>query len=80
MDESKKIESVGQGPESDQKSLHNAVERASKDAIYISQVVQQLDAMEFSAYNIKILNFIKSNSTDGNSNVEIFKPYSLVSK
>jgi hypothetical protein len=65
MDESKKIESVRHRPESDQKSLHNAVKRASKDANYISQVVQQHDALEFPAYIISCI-LSKANLLDDN--------------
>jgi hypothetical protein len=73
MDESKKIESVRHTPERDQKSIHNAVNKASRDANFISQAVQQLDALQFPAYKYQILNFVKSKSTDENA-IAMFNP------
>lgn len=37
MDESKKIESVRHKPDNEHKSVHNAVNKASKDMNFISQ-------------------------------------------
>lgn len=37
MDESKKIESVRDKPDNEHKSVHNAVNKASKDMNFISQ-------------------------------------------
>jgi hypothetical protein len=63
MNESKKIESVSHKAESE-KSLHNAVTKASNDTNFISQVVEQLNELKFPAYKYQILSFIKSKSSD----------------
>ena len=64
MDESKKIEAVRHTAENDQESLHNAVNKASKDSNFISQVVEQLDTLKFPAYKHQILSFIQSKTSD----------------
>lgn len=61
MDESKKVESVSHKPETDKESLHNAVKKASKDANFISRVVEQLDTLKFPAYKHQILSISKAN-------------------
>jgi hypothetical protein len=67
MNKSKKIESVRHRPETDQKPLHNAVNKASKDANFIFRVVEQLNELKFPAYKYQILSFIKSKSSDDNA-------------
>ena len=67
MDRSKKIESVRHTAENDHESVHNAVNKASKDASFISQVVEQLDTLKFPAYKHHILSFIKDKSSDENT-------------
>lgn len=67
MDRSKKIESVRHTAENDHESVHNAVNKASKDASFISQVVEQLDTLKFPAYKHHILSFIKDKSSDENA-------------
>ena len=66
MDRSKKIEAVRHTAENDHESVHNAVNKASKDASFISQVVDQLDTLKFPAYKHDILSFIKDKSSDEN--------------
>ena len=41
--------------------------KASKDASFISQVVEQLDTLKFPAYKHHILSFIKDKSSDENA-------------
>lgn len=67
MDRSKKIEAVRHTAENDHESVHNAVNKASKDASFISQVVEQLDTLKFPAYKHDILSFIKDKSSDANA-------------
>ncbi|HVE36965.1 MAG TPA: hypothetical protein VNA18_02090 [Nitrososphaeraceae archaeon] len=67
MDRSKKIEAVRHTAENDRESVHNAVNKASKDASFISQVVGQLDTLKFPAYKHHILSFIKDKSSDENT-------------
>ena len=67
MDESKKIESVRHNPDNEHKSVHNAVNKASNDVNFISQVVEQLDTLKFPAYKHQILSFIQSKSSDDNA-------------
>jgi len=43
------------------------VNKASRDANFISQAVQQLNALQFPAYKYQFLNFAKSKSTDENA-------------
>jgi len=64
MKDSKKVESKRHTPEPDHKSLHEAVNRASKDASFISKVVAQLDTLKFPAYKHQILNFIQNKFSD----------------
>ena len=66
MDRSKKIEVVRHTAENHE-SVHNAVKKASKDANFISQVVEQLDTLKFPAYKHQILSFIQSKSSDDNA-------------
>jgi hypothetical protein len=66
MDQSKKIEAVRHNAEDNQESLHNAVNKASKDSTFISQVVEQLGTLKFPAYKHQILSFIQSRSSDDN--------------
>ena len=66
MDQSKKIEAVRHNPQDNHESLHNAVNKASSDSHFISQVVEQLDALKFPAYKHQILSFIQSRSSDNN--------------
>jgi hypothetical protein len=66
MDQSKKIEAVRHSSEDNQESLHNAVNKASKDSTFISQVVEQLDILKFPAYKHQILSFMQSRSSDEN--------------
>src|SRR5688572_12263573 len=65
MDRSKKIEVVRHTAENHE-SVHNAVKKASKDANFISQVVEQLDTLKFPAYKHQILTFIQDKSSDEN--------------
>jgi len=67
MDQSKKIEAVRHTSENDHKSAHNAVNKASNDANFISQVVEQLDTLKFPAYKHQILGFIQDKSSDENA-------------
>jgi hypothetical protein len=67
MDRSKKIEAVRHTAENDHESVHNAVNKASKDANFISQVVEQLDTLKFPAYKRQILSFIQDKSSDENA-------------
>jgi hypothetical protein len=67
MDQSKKIEDVRNNPENNYESVHNAVEKASKDPNFISKVVEQLDTMKFPAYRHQILSFIQNKSSDENA-------------
>ena len=67
MDQSKKIEAVRHTAENDHESVHNAVNKASKDANFISQVVEQLDTLKFPAYKHQILSFIQDKSLDENA-------------
>jgi hypothetical protein len=67
MDRSKKIEAVRHTAENDHESVHNAVNKASKDANFISQVVEQLDTLKFPAYKHQILSFIQDKSLDENA-------------
>ncbi len=67
MDRSKKIEAVRHTAENDHESVHNAVNKASKDANFISQVVEQLDTLKFPAYKHHILSFIQDKSSDENA-------------
>jgi hypothetical protein len=66
MERSKKIEAVRNNAEDNQESLHNAVNKASKDSTFISQVVEQLATLKFPAYKHQILSFVKSRSSDKN--------------
>lgn len=66
MDQSKKIEAVRHNAEDNQESLHNAVNKGSKDSTFISQVIEQLDTLKFPAYKYQILSFIQSRSSDDN--------------
>lgn len=63
MDPSKKIEAVRHTAEN-QESVHKAINKASKDSNFISQVVDQLDTMKFPAYKHQILSFIQDKSSD----------------
>jgi hypothetical protein len=54
MDQSKKIKAVRHKADDNVESLHNAVNKASKDSTFISQVVEQLDTLKFPAYKHKI--------------------------
>jgi hypothetical protein len=72
MKDSKKVESKRHTPEPDHKSLHEAVNRASKDANFISKVVAQLDTLKFPAYKHQILNFIQNKFSD-NDDVGLLK-------
>lgn len=67
MDESKNVESVRHKPDNERKSVHNAVNKASKDVNFIFQVVEQLDTLKFPAYKHQILSFIQSKSSDDNT-------------
>src|ERR687897_35866 len=66
MDGSKKIESVSHTAEKDHQSVHNAINKASKDSNFISHVVEQLDTLKFPAYKLQILAFIQNKSSDEN--------------
>ena len=66
MDRSKKIEAVRHTAENHE-SVHNAVNKASKDVNFISQVVEQLDTLKFPAYKHQILTFIQDKSSDENT-------------
>jgi hypothetical protein len=66
LDHSKKIEDVRHTAENHE-SIHNAVKKASKDANFISQVVEQLDTLKFPAYKHQILSFIQNKSSDENA-------------
>ena len=66
MDGSKKIESVSHTAEKDHQSVHNAMNKASKDSNFISHVVEQLDTLKFPAYKLQILAFIQNKSSDEN--------------
>jgi len=72
MKDSKKFESKGHRPEPDHKSLHKAVNRASKDANFISKVVEQLETLKFPAYKSQILNFIQNKFSD-NDDIGLLK-------
>lgn len=67
MDRSKKIEAVRHAAEDNHESVHKAVNKASKDANFISQVVEQLDTLKFPAYKHQILSFIQDKSSDENA-------------
>jgi hypothetical protein len=60
----KKIEAVRHDAEDNQESLHNAVNKASKDSTFISQVVEELDTLKFPAYKHQILSFIQGKTSD----------------
>ena len=64
MDRSKKIETVAHKAEDGRESIHNAVNKASKDSNFISQVVEQLEHLKFPAYKQQILSFIQNKSSD----------------
>ena len=66
MDHSKKIEDIRHKAENHE-SVHSAVKKASKDANFISQVVEQLDTLKFPAYKHQILSFIQNKSSDENA-------------
>ncbi len=66
MDQSKKIEAVRHTAEGNHESLRKAVNKASSNSNFISQVVEQLDALKFPAYKHQILSFIQSRSSDEN--------------
>ena len=66
MDQSKKIEAARHNAEHNHESLHNAVNKASKDSTFISRVVGELDTLKFPAYKHQILSFIQSRSSDEN--------------
>jgi len=72
MKDSKKFESEGHKPEPDHKSLHKAVNRTSKDANFISKVVEQLETLKFPAYKSQILNFIQNKFSD-NDDIGLLK-------
>ena len=65
MDHSKKIEDVRHTAENHE-SVHSAVKKASRDSNFISQVVEQLDTLNFPAYKQQILSFIQNKSSDEN--------------
>jgi hypothetical protein len=66
LDHSKKIEDARHTAENHE-SVHNAVKKASKDANFISQVVEQLETLKFPAYKHQILSFIQNKSSDENA-------------
>jgi hypothetical protein len=66
MDQSKKIEAVRHNSEDNQESLYNAVNKASKDSAFISQVIEQLDTLKFPAYKHQILSIMQDKSLDEN--------------
>ena len=72
MKDSKKIESKRHRPTTDHKSLHEAVTRASKDANFISKVVEQLETLKFPAYKHQILNYIQNKFSD-NDDIGLLK-------
>jgi hypothetical protein len=63
MDESRKSE-IRHDADKDRELIRNAVHNASKDANFISQVVEKLDRLKFPAYKHQILTFIESKSSD----------------
>ncbi|HKQ22752.1 MAG TPA: hypothetical protein VJS91_11975 [Nitrososphaeraceae archaeon] len=63
MDESRKSE-VTHTADKDHEFIHNAVNKASKDAGFISEVVKELDNFKFPAYKHQILTFVESKSSD----------------
>lgn len=64
MNESKKIKSIRHKPDNDLSSVHDGVDRASKDTNFISRVVEQLDTLKFPAYKHQILSFIQNKFSD----------------
>lgn len=65
MDEARNSE-AGQNAEKDHEMVQNAVNKASNDAGFISQVVEKLDSVKFPAYKHQILTFIEGKSSDEN--------------
>lgn len=63
---SKKIENVRHEAKGNRQSIHKAVNKASNDANFISQVVEQLDTIKFPAYKSQILSYIQDKSSDEN--------------
>jgi hypothetical protein len=63
---SKKIENVRHEAKGNHQSIHKAVNKASNDANFISQVVEQLDTIKFPAYKSQILSYIQDKSSDEN--------------
>ena len=63
MDESRKSE-IRHDADKDRELIQNAVHKASKDANFISQMVEKLDRLKFPAYKHQILTFIESKSSD----------------
>jgi hypothetical protein len=66
MEESEKIETVRHRDKKNHGSVHNAVNKASNDSNFISQVVEKLDSLKFPAYKRQILDFIQGKSLDDN--------------
>ena len=64
MNNSKKIESERDNPQSDHKSIRHAVNKARKNSNFISKVVEQLDTLKFPAYKHQILSFIQNKFSD----------------
>jgi len=65
MHESKKSKE-SHNAEKDHEMVQNAVNKASKDTGFISQVVEKLDSLKFPAYKHQILTFIENKSSDQN--------------
>ena len=63
MDEPRKYE-IKHNAEKDRELVRNAVNKASKDADFIYQVVEKLDTLKFPVYKHQILTFINSKSFD----------------
>jgi hypothetical protein len=65
MDKSRKAEETHTA-EKDHEFIHEAVNKASKDAGFISMVVKELDTFKFPAYKKQILTYVESKSSDKN--------------
>jgi hypothetical protein len=65
MEEPKKIE-TSRYHDKNHESIHNAVNKASIDLDFISQVVGKLDTLKFPAYKHQILAFVHNKSSDEN--------------
>lgn len=61
--ESNEVRSVNHVSTVDTKAINKAVEKASKDRNFISNVVKRLDGLKFPAYKHQIIDFLNKNSS-----------------